>query len=503
MYEVVLIEDEPAAMRYLRSIIDGKCEGFKVVGEAENGQQGLSLIRELKPDLVITDIKMAMMSGIEVVTQLKREYPWIRSIIVSGYQDFEYAKKALQSGVVDYLLKPVSPSQLKSLMEDISEKLAEEYRINRYQLIKSILSGMEVEPWFMNKYLTESSYCTAIFRVNGLPSRFLKTSRESEGGLYTKAGSILKAGQQPIVLIEGRDEHEILLFYPGMLQYQQFVKEFIKELGSNIMGYCTSLTTSTSIKLGELKSRMPSLYRMLDQQIRIGCSQALNYEQLKKTPEKYAKTDEDFSKKLSYLLSSGEFQEAKTEIEKQLRIYEKSEYTFIMVESQLRSIFKQLEKSMPFQKMEEYEDLEFMLQEAILNSENYTDLINNINDMLVRLMNHADKKNRKVDTEEFIVSILDYTEQNMNQPLTLQSVCSIFGISQTYFSRLLRKYKEMSFNEYLTAIRIEKAKQLITSNPKLPLKEISLMVGYNDPFYFSRVFRSITGVPPSDYHSIE
>lgn len=115
MYKVIVVDDEPAALSHICSIITKKCPDYQVVTTAENGNEALDKVREFLPDLLICDVSMPLMNGIQLAATVKELYPDILSLIVSGYSDFEYAKGALQSGVCDYILKPVVPSELKKL----------------------------------------------------------------------------------------------------------------------------------------------------------------------------------------------------------------------------------------------------------------------------------------------------------------------------------------------------------------------------------------------------
>ena len=115
MYKIIVAEDEPTALNHVCMILAKKCPQYRVVGTAENGQEALDMIQKEAPDVLITDVKMPIMDGIQLVAKVKEEFPEILSVIISGYSDFEYAKGALRSGVCDYLLKPLAPSDMKRL----------------------------------------------------------------------------------------------------------------------------------------------------------------------------------------------------------------------------------------------------------------------------------------------------------------------------------------------------------------------------------------------------
>lgn len=120
MLKILLVDDEPSAIKLLTYIIEHRYKEFEIVGTAENGQEGLEKIALLKPNIVITDVKMPIMDGIELAAHIKQDYPNIYCIIASGYDDFEYARGALKSGVVDYLLKPINAASIFSQLSKSS-----------------------------------------------------------------------------------------------------------------------------------------------------------------------------------------------------------------------------------------------------------------------------------------------------------------------------------------------------------------------------------------------
>ena len=110
MYSVFLVDDEPIVLEGIRTKIDWESAGFSFAGEATDGEIALSMIHELKPDILITDIKMPFMDGLELAAAIKKTQPWIKIIILSGHDEFDYAKKAISIGIEDYLLKPFTKS---------------------------------------------------------------------------------------------------------------------------------------------------------------------------------------------------------------------------------------------------------------------------------------------------------------------------------------------------------------------------------------------------------
>jgi YesN/AraC family two-component response regulator len=161
----------------------------------------------------------------------------------------------------------------------------------------------------------------------------------------------------------------------------------------------------------------------------------------------------------------------------------------IRVETSMRRMFERIR----FHLM-----IDSMIEDAFFYAANYDELKESFQDILDQLLQYQSEHIRKVDTPEFFSLIKEYISLHLAEPLTLQAMCGHFGISQTYISRLFRKYSGQSFINYLTGARIEKAKQYLT-NPDMLIKDIAPMVGFSDQFYFSRVFRSLTGQSPSKY----
>jgi YesN/AraC family two-component response regulator len=496
MMKIILVEDEPSAMRYLRSIIERKCEGFEIVDTAENGIDGLEKARALKPDVVITDIKMPGMNGIELTSHLKDELPFIYSVIISGYQDFEYARGAIKSGVVDYLLKPVNIAQLKALLNSIHRRLEEDYYERRLLLFKQALSGAAIEAWRLNKYLPFKTYCAAIFRVNGLPSRF--PAERPVGSYDFGAFPNISTGDN-IWALQGRDEFEMLFFSSPDVMDSGGFETTISDMAAKLeAGYYTLVFVSEPFELQDCKDVVLALYRTLDCNVILGFSQIIrNIGVRPNISNSNAVLDGTIVKRIDFLLSNGMYDELKHEIEKLLALWEEQHYTQLWVETMLRQIFYRIDKC----SVNTDYDIEFLLNEAVCYATDYDELKANLWDILDRITGPVKPNVDKIDSPLFFYSIENYLKQNLSQPLSLKSVCARFGISQTYLSRLFRKYKNMSFNEYMTLSRIEEAKKLISDHPDMLLKDVAELVGYNDPFYFSHVFKSITGVSPSKYLS--
>ena len=204
-YTIVVAEDEELLLNNLIQKIEKASPYFTVIGKAQTGIQAYELVKELNPDLVITDIKMPVMNGIELLEKVHNRYPFIKFIIISGFSDFEYAKSAIRLQVSDYLLKPVDPEELSSALAAVRERFEiersayadifnPEMTRNTPELIAEALKNYLVHNYNVDINLNliatnmnySSSYLTKIFcqKYDVTPSRFITSMRISQAKHY-------------------------------------------------------------------------------------------------------------------------------------------------------------------------------------------------------------------------------------------------------------------------------------------------------------------------------
>ena len=141
MMKVFLVDDEIAIRENLRNSFPWEEKGYQLVGEAPDGEMALPLIRKTAPDVLITDIKMPFMDGLSLSHIVKKEFPSMRIIIMSGYDDFEYAKRAIKEGVDQYISKPITKSGMKEVLDSVKEKIEKE-RIQQGYLLQYQMESM-------------------------------------------------------------------------------------------------------------------------------------------------------------------------------------------------------------------------------------------------------------------------------------------------------------------------------------------------------------------------
>ncbi|MCG8400406.1 MAG: response regulator, partial [Firmicutes bacterium] len=347
-----------------------KCKGFKIVAAAENGADALEEINLLKPDIVITDIKMPVMDGIELVSRVKENFPFIYSVIVSGYQDFEYARGALQCGVVDYLLKPVNAGQLKDLLDTIRQKIESTRYLKQVEFLGQLINGAPAKQQQIEKHLPFKKYSAAILRGNGLPSRFSSNHSEHAEGIRVDFFSApMSTENNSVWIVEGRDEMErIFIYTPEIISEETFkriVINFSKEVNCN---YHTTVFASNYFALSDIGENITSLYRLLENNIVIGISRTIHHhKQTASTADNRSIIDRTLSSRIEYLVDNGLINDLKKEFIELLERWQREEKPQIWVESILRQILHRIETSSPPPIVGEYNDMDFLLDEAVFH----------------------------------------------------------------------------------------------------------------------------------------
>ena len=508
MYKLLIVEDEPPTLRYLVQLIETKCKHFYVAGTAENGIVALQKVRELKPDVVLTDIKMPLLDGIGLVKQLKEAYPDICSVIVSGYQDFEYAKEAFKLGIVDYLLKPIKVDEIQNLMNAISEKLDQANYLRAKTVIEKMLKSGKCSGKEQNIF--EDCYFTVmVVRRNCLPSRFTMHQKSLLGIRIFNDIKLAKLqselGMVDVWMLEGRDQMEaVLVFRTDNKAISCFrIKELAHSIADDLadgINFYTIAYTYTSFNFKQLEEHIYKLYAILNHFTVIGKNQILDDTMLQHAEiTRKPILGSIFKNKIEFLAEIRSMDNLKQEIVKKFNEWEQNGQPQICVESMIRSMLEIIAK---YSSVPPDFNIENQMSEAIFYSTAFGELLSGIWDIVTELLQPDENgyNKRKIDSLSLFQKIDEYIGENLSEVISLQTVCSQFGVSQTYLSRLFRKYRNTSFNKYVTMLRIDAAKQMMSQDSTMRIKDIALILGYKDQYYFSRVFKSITGIPPSDYH---
>lgn len=487
MYNIIIAEDEPLALRTLKNMIERHYPDMQVVGEARSGEEALALIEEKLPDMVFSDIRMPVMDGIELLRQIRARNLDIELVIISGYQDFQFAQSAIRYGVVEYLLKPISLSKIHTLMSKLRDTLNEKYLKKQYECFRNLIVKGYADS-DTNRYLMNDRYYIGLIRKKGIPFRYGMQINELEinfdldnGGHYW--------------VLACRDESEVILITDRDIVTK--MKEFTRSWCAG--EYYTAMYSAKKIMLQDFADTVQKLIKEINSRIIVSKTVLIEIGSLKPQEDFTAFLTDTVIDQMTHYMKDYKVEELKKATIRLFSEWERNECPLIHVEKSLRTILYFASKYIHTDTLED----SMLLEEAVCYANSMGELMESFWFILQRSISQGKPESEKTGKEIFLDSIEDYLNNHINEVLSMEMVCAYFGISQTYFSRLFRTYKKTSFKEYFMKMKIEKAKEVMRVQPDLRLWEIAKMVGYEDAAYFSRVFKNITGELPSDFQRKE
>ena len=475
MPRVVIAEDEPAAARYLKSLVEDR-GAFQVVALAGHGEEALALVRDHSPDLVFTDVRMPVLDGLGLARRLREEFPGLPLVIVSGHQEFDYARQAVALGVVDYLLKPVDPAQLDQLLDDMHQRIRSHGDLAVLGALAALLSGSSPVPG------------------PGVPGRFLGVLIRW-GGPLTRPTALASQGSSPepgFWTLPGRDAGEFLVLADADQiprdVFEARIRRFPPPAG---VATATLVFTERPVASQELAEAAGSLGPLLDRLLVLGRTRS-HWGSLKDVPS--ATLDPVWIQQVRLGLRESAYHKLETLVRGLVAGWERDERPVRQAAALLRQVLLLAEQEALSQGLR---DWDFLLEEALGKADSFADLADLAWKLFAGVAGLGTGPSGSVDAPESHQRIRRFLQTHYAEPLSIPVVCERFQISQTSLSKLFRRYEGCTFHEYLTRLRLDAAEQLLADSPGLPLKTVAACVGYQDPFHFSRAFKAAKGRPPS------
>lgn len=526
MYKVIIVDDESAVRERLYNQLLSFKDDFEIVGQYENGFDALISGTSLAPDLLITDIKMPYIDGIELIKRMKQELPLLQTIIISGFDSFDYAKQAISLGVIGYITKPITLSELKETLLKAKTELDKknENDSDIEELKKRADSGLK---------LIQNNDLSKLITLKDIPDNFKEKLESDEIDLNFEYTILAAIDFDDELMQISYEKMELVNFYLEkyikdeflnsnikyvifdntsefgvfFLSNEPFEKEILQEKLVRVLAKIKrGCHTEMSIGLSEIKEAgehksYRELYRhamrTLEYRTVIGSNIVIFFDDINKNKVTSGKVDENEFKNITYEVLYGELSNAKSRIYKLLKTITadnfKETYLFILnnlVDALLKAC---VSLQTLFSSYLSYDELIKRIQNIKLN-----DQLKEFIDNLVDEIDKINKQSRQSGVESSFKQIITYIRSNYkNSTLSLEDVAKELGYSVSYISAILKK-NNTSFTKYLTDVRMEQAKFLL-KNTENKLLTIANDVGYDDPYYFSHCFKKNTGISPMDY----
>lgn len=521
MYTVIVADDEEELRKALIRRVDWERVGFSVVGEAENGVEALELVEKLEPDLLLTDIRMPFITGIELARQVQEIRPATQIAFLSGYDDFSYAQQGIQYNIISYLLKPISSAELTEELLKMKKKIDEKYenfasagkkqeKLEAMELaIPLLLDGFrreaqETGDWELEQAAfscgllkegeTDLKYTVIVTSIIDEEGRNL-TVRASVHGIDT----ILEKYIRHVSFYSGGKVISLLIApEPDTEKFLHIIVEEIAQSVRRIMKMSCRIGVGRSV--GSL-SHVHEAY--------IEAMSAIRYSR-KNNEDVYFISDieraDDFDlekmqgyiEEVERLVRSGGSQELEEYLKQMFDRLEREHFSmmeihFLMVRlvSAVSHIVyavaeeegaAQLQKKSPLQNVDFFENIGAVRSRCIFFCLAARELI---------------AEQRKKSSTLLCDKALGIIENSyMDQELSLVSVSNEISVSPNYLSALIKRSTGRTFIDLLTRKRIETAKELLLCT-NMKIKEISEKCGYNDQHYFSYCFKKYEGLSPN------
>lgn len=521
MLKVLIADDEQKVCMLIRGLIPWESLGFSIVGMANDGLSALSQIEETRPDILITDIRMPGLDGIQLIGEAKKLLPALRCIIISGYRHFDYAHNAIKYGVEDYLLKPLQKAELIETLTRMQAQSAGTNPANAAQHANDFLQDCFVGTLSgdaLDAQAVQARYGVSFPLGTSLYALMVKADLEAADEAVRRIATERIASISYQVL----SSHDAALLHAQLPEGLLFVAsaspdaesamlaslQTLCDRGSMMRDLFPTLRVSSSIsrasqRLSDLPALMVQAHQAL--QMRLTSQEGAVFRG-QPTPVVHlplrSNLRADTLRRLTTSLTSLDadaYAAVLADAFSQMREIAGSNYLLLhtMLREMVRLHFEQLPLSVPLSDMEDVIARLGTLWNAAMM---LRDVEAGFVSLLLLHMNQARETQAQVEQRPLRLAKA-YIREHYREPLTLETVSSIAGFNPAYFSTLFKKETGERFTEYLASVRIGAAKQLLTDSDR-PIAEISAETGYGDYKYFCKQFKKATGLSPQAYRKM-
>lgn len=532
LYGIMLADDEEEVRKAIIRKMDWEKLGFKVVGDAENGEDALEKLEQLEPDVVMTDIRMPYMDGLTLAARIREQHPSIKILIFSGYDDFEYAQQAIKLGVTEYILKPVNCQELAEILERVRLNLDQEIeqRRNIDTLRESYLGSLPIlRELFLNDLVRKTADIGSVmpklreYGIDILDARKWLAAVIHVEQVERTEGQVLSQHQELIpISVRGLAEDHLK-------PYCRFAI-FNSMEGITVIAAVDGDNTQTGL-MNVLNDICKESRRMLEVAITVGVGHSCD------TLQEIARSYQTAVDALGYRAIVGKGRviyindvEPVSRGKLQMDAGEEEELAAAVKfgpQSRIASVIHQLAARMDDAKVHARQYQVYMLsianciirlmQQYDLNMDQmfeeqitYRNILDNIccrEEFAERIipiacrMNEAMNQERDNTTRNVIRKAKEYIREHYANPeLSVEMICRHLHMSPAYFSTMFKKETGQTYINYLTEVRLKKAVELLNETDDKTYV-IAGKVGYQEQNYFSYVFKKRFGVSPTKYRS--
>lgn len=509
VFKIMIVDDEMLVRQGIKHLLDWEQEGYRIVGEASNGQEALNLMDEVSPHVILTDIVMPVMGGEKLVKVVKEKYPHIEIIVLSSFSEFDYVRSTFQSGVADYILKPkLEADYLLSILNKVTAKMvamkpdadprADQGEAQILQAIEKLMTGYESS---LDPLLLHSRFPFGQYLFFGADMKHMKESGDRWSFGNELESELQKLAMADMVFMRLKFVNDTALFLLNVNPERR--NELVIELRQLIPKLAHD-TSETHFVISQCFADFNSLGEVYHDNylklMRYGFflkdRTLIEYEHLPGLPDSPLEYDmgellEQLKRKQYRKAFSGFLEYACL----RLMDYRTDIFEF---KSSLGNFIFNVATTLGKMKVEtgSLENAKYDYFRKIDEARYAGEAIAVVETFIREAERAIGETNTSVNPN--MDRLLEYIQDHYADPITLTGVARQFHFNASYLSSYFASYNGEGFSEYLNKIRLEKAMELLLTT-ELTISEISASVGYSDQSYFTKVFKKQTGISPSQF----
>lgn len=520
--KVLIVDDEKLERVLIRKGFDWEENGFVVIGEAGSGEEALEMVEKERPDLVLTDISMTNMNGLELSEKILKKSPSSHIVIITGYREFEYARRAVKIGVADFLLKPVSITDLSIVALKIKEKIIRE-KEERQEVIKLKETALADQDIVMESFFQKLVEGEVL-------------EEEAKRKLHKFGFDKILTGYV-VLNIKLREKTEIRSM-KKLKEVIRIVEEEVRTEHISFIHYMHNIIVLLSIE-SEMESRdlADRIHRQIENAVGMESTIGISdrHQGIKNITQCFRESEKAISASVlqgrNRCITYKEFQGIITQ-NKQKKDIDWDDFTFSIENGLVEKVQDYVSQYVTLSRGSKITDMEYyrlmtmdMLSKGATTLSKFGSGLNQITgedtlyneirsintvdemepyllDSLIKIMDfHQRKKNRR--GRKVVEDALQYIDQEIFSPdLSLNTAAAKIYSNESYLSRVFKKEMGISLMEFILKKRIEESIRLLNSTD-MKVYEIAEKIGFRDPHYFSICFKKITGVTVKEFKKLK
>lgn len=534
MIKVLIVDDERWVRLGLEKQADWAGLGMEIVGAAENGERALDIIKVNLPDIIITDIRMPVMDGLRLMEIVRGMYPDMIFIVLSGYTEFEYAKKAISLKATGYIVKPVEEQELEAVLKkaviivaeqrekqqerEISEKQKDEnMSFQRERLVNNFLLGiikktekikaLFFEVGLLPNYVRYRVIAISVNNFYAMANEKYDFDYEYLSNSLFNAIKLIINSRQDILLIKNINREGEMFGIIGLLPQEKEAEKKVMQISNEIStGLKDNLDLDIVVGIGNEYSEIEDILKSYNESVQaVNCGLIFDRAVILYSKDIQSKQSEyNFEDNINHMLQNLELGNKELSLKVMNNIFNEIEAKNLISADGIKRLMLEMLVKMNMVARKSGFSIDELLgcenvHEIVMKGNTKLYVLKDLFNKIIGKIIDFDKDENKGLFSSKIPEIVEYVTRQYNENVNLESVATKFFVTSAYLSRVFKNETGQNFSKYLSEIRMKKSIELLEQNRDAKLNDIAAMVGYDNPEYFLKKFKQYYHLTPTEY----